>query len=548
MEISPVTPMTVLHICSGVKSDTSLIDVLSHSNRDTQYNYYSKKIKYTCMDMVPIRNNVVRVPYVCDDLFDCNYVLWKNANFKDKWFYGFITELNWINVGVTEITIQTDPWETWKFDLTFPVCYVERMHVNNDTFGEWKAPEPFDSSNKLLKLRNTTDYGRNGDYRIAVFYVPQYDFEPSTAGELTNFCVVRIINSDDIIDFYNENLKPLVDVGLQDNIIGAVVVPNFINATGKSLWSKSYSRSNYMNLDGYVPANRKLLTFPYNSLRVASQNGVQGEYWLENFSTDTMSFVVGGIVSLDMMLYGDFQTYERTSSTREEIPNMPYTNVVSGFPQPLLTGIQSLGYAQTASGLAMQAVASVKEYASSFITKSGISKQDVSSFMSRDNNMYAGRRPSERKAERGVNPGDLGNWLLDAGGKLLKGKEKDLERESIPDTAMITTLPASSSAWSVFRGEFQFLHSTIDREKAERYDVYLTRWGYSIQKITTPLISGRRVFNYIQTRDCNVYGNIPINALEAIRAMFNNGVTIWHNENGYDIGEWGGAAYGNPIL
>lgn len=550
MEISKVTPITTIKLCRGVKTDPSYSDVLTHANRTTQFNYYSKKAKKTCTNAVPVRNNVMRVPYCYDDIYDCNYVMWQNANFTDKWFYGFIRSMSWVNINVTEIKIEMDVWETWQFDLTFKTCFVERMHVSDDKIGKYKAPEPFDVSNKLMRLVDTTSYGTS--YKIAIFYVPDYDFEPALGYRgLTHFCVDRVVAPGDVVNAFNEYLKPLIDEGLQDNIIGAVMVPSFVTSIGKHTYNKTLDRRRFHDLDGYHPANNKLLTFPYNSLRVSTQNGLQGEYWFEEFEDNNMQFVVCGCASLDMMLYGDFENYLRTHSTRDSIPNQPYTNVVSGFPQCMLTGIQSLGYAQAASALAMQAVAGVKEFSSTIVQ--GLSGQNSgrgNNLINKLMNTPGARVISEFKNESMIGQAatktleTLGNAI----GGITEAKLNDVNREAQPDYAHITSLPSSTTGWAVFDGEFQFLHSYIDAERAERYDTYLTRWGYSIQGIAAPQLKTREVFNYVKTRDCNCFGNIYMPDLLSIRKMFDDGVTLWHEERGYEPGDWGGSAHGNKVV
>lgn len=64
-------------------------------------------------------------------------------------------------------------------------------------------------------------------------------------------------------------------------------------------------------------------------------------------------------------------------------------------------------------------------------------------------------------------------------------------------------------------------------------DDYFTRYGYLINETITPTFDNRTNFDYIQTVDCNIVGNIPQEDIDELEAIFNNGVTIWHNENTY---------------
>lgn len=61
--------------------------------------------------------------------------MYQNENYGNKWFYAYITNMEYENDGLTNITISTDVWQTWQFDINFKNSFVEREHVNNDTIG-----------------------------------------------------------------------------------------------------------------------------------------------------------------------------------------------------------------------------------------------------------------------------------------------------------------------------------------------------------------------------------------------------------------------------
>lgn len=534
MEITKLTPVTNVKLLRGVPLDTSLSDVMTHENQSAQYNFFSGYALKSLNNAVPIRNNVIRVPYTADEIMGCNYIMWQNANFANRWWYGFITSITWINTNVSEITIQPDPWENWQFYITFTPCFVERMHVSDDTLGRWRAPEPFDLSNKLNVFVEKTSYG--DENLIYVFYVPEGQYLPATQGDLVNMCYVSAVDPSNFSEFFEENLQPLIDVGLQDNIIGAVVAPKFLSGTAGGVHITAIDKSKYMRQDGYAPVNQKLLTFPYNSIRVGSVNGLQAEYMLENFgSGNTLYFHTYGSYSLDLVLYGEFKSYAFAGSDAiRPIPNSAYTSIVSGFPQPLFIGLQSLGFAQNAAALQYQATAGLADFAQSVVEKL------VS--------------PSNKGKFLGVAGNALDNrfGVLDAvyngAASLKEGYFNDLKRESTGQYARVGSLPSSTSAWHAWHGNFLFFHSCLKKETAEMYDKYLTRWGYSINETLLPAINGRRIFNYVKTSECSVRGDVGVDDLGTIRQMFDRGVTLWHQERGFVPGAWGGTASGNDIL
>ena len=70
---------------------------------------------------------------------------------------------------------------------------------------------------------------------------------------------------------------------------------------------------------------------------------------------------------------------------------------------------------------------------------------------------------------------------------------------------------------------------SIKNEYARIIDRYFSLFGYKVNDVKLPNITGRTNWNYVKTIDCNFSGNIPQPDLEVIKSMFNNGVTLWHN-------------------
>lgn len=58
-------------------------------------------------------------------------------------------------------------------------------------------------------------------------------------------------------------------------------------------------------------------------------------------------------------------------------------------------------------------------------------------------------------------------------------------------------------------------------------------YGYKVNNVKLPNITGRRNWNYVKTLDCNLLGEIPQEDLEELKQIFNNGVTFWHNPSSF---------------
>lgn len=140
-----VTPNTVLRL---IKNPLTLDNKnqLTFSNKTAQENYF-KSLPYTEITEISYqrRNSVIYFPAHIDDLLNYNYCMYQNTNYSDKWFYAFITDMKYVNDYNTEISIVTDVFQTWQFDLDFKNSFVERemINVSNDVIGANRVQERF---------------------------------------------------------------------------------------------------------------------------------------------------------------------------------------------------------------------------------------------------------------------------------------------------------------------------------------------------------------------------------------------------------------------
>jgi hypothetical protein len=79
--------------------------------------------------------------------------MYKNPDFKDKYYYAYITDIKFINPDMTEIKIKTDVFQTWQFDFIYKECFVEREHVNNDSVGLHTIPEGLETGEFIVNKR-----------------------------------------------------------------------------------------------------------------------------------------------------------------------------------------------------------------------------------------------------------------------------------------------------------------------------------------------------------------------------------------------------------
>lgn len=103
-----------------------------------------------------VNRGVARVGLKAEDIYDCNYMMFQNTNFGNKWFYAFITSVEYINNTVSEIAFEIDVMQTWYFDYELKECFVEREHCVYDEVGSSLTEEPVDLGSIICsKVSNT---------------------------------------------------------------------------------------------------------------------------------------------------------------------------------------------------------------------------------------------------------------------------------------------------------------------------------------------------------------------------------------------------------
>lgn len=127
MVIAPNSNITLLK----VPLELSNKNQLTFSSREAQFNYFNSLTKIELENATYQRKEgVIRFPELIDNLYEYNYVMYQNESYSDKWFYAFITNMRYLNDNVTEISITTDVFQTWQFDLEFKQSFVEREMID----------------------------------------------------------------------------------------------------------------------------------------------------------------------------------------------------------------------------------------------------------------------------------------------------------------------------------------------------------------------------------------------------------------------------------
>lgn len=83
-----------------------------------------------------------------------------------------------------------------------------------------------------------------------------------------------------------------------------------------------------------------------------------------------------------------------------------------------------------------------------------------------------------------------------------------------------------------FSSEFNTFTFRCMRAKTEYLkviDEFFSLYGYKVNSLKIPNITGRKNWNYVKTININLIADIPQEDIETLKNIFNNGVTLWHN-------------------
>ena len=126
MNVQPKTPIGEVRFLQ-VPLDNSYTDTLRFTDMPAQYSYFESLSGITIDGFTEIRTvdtDTIRVPVNSDELTRYNYMMFKNANYYDKWWFAFITGLEYVSPSMTLVTFEIDVMQSWQFEWLLRDCFV----------------------------------------------------------------------------------------------------------------------------------------------------------------------------------------------------------------------------------------------------------------------------------------------------------------------------------------------------------------------------------------------------------------------------------------
>lgn len=490
--VTSFSPLTTVRVLKNVPLDSSYTDTLDFSSVSAQTAYFASKAAYTFTNVAPVRiPNTIRLDIPADDIYNCNYVMFQNANFGSKWFYGFITKIEWLNVNACTVTYDLDIIQTWWFDIEINDCYVEREHSVTDNIGDNLVAENIELGDYVTETAEKTPFF---DYYVAViaagYQVEGQDPPGGYIGGLftgLNY-IAGPINNEAEVEQLKSYLQAVVNANQQDSVASTFIMPQAFYTTDSLAKSQRFdANKNYSSIGGYVPKNKKLFTYPYNYLQVSSASGQSKAYRYEYFANENeCGFLLSCALScnpeiiLEPIAYNS-QTY-----------NVDESLCLSGFPQFAWSiDTYKAWLAQNATGTMLQLVGNM--------VSTGLSIATGNPF--------------------GVAEGVLG--ISNTINNVVQASFKSDQTRGSQGTSTLT---------GTFEMNFYFYNRHLREDNLKIIDDYFSRFGYATKRLKKPNINSRPSWNYVKTLEANITGAVPFDDLARIKECFNKGITFWHGD------------------
>ena len=546
-----IEPNSRIDFLRGIPFDPSYENTMYFDNINQQVSYFDTKIAITLEDASYQRvdSGYMKVGWVEDtygrsvinQMYNVNYMRFKNTNFENKWFYAFVDNIQYINNNTVGVYYHLDVMQTWHFEYSFNECFIERQHTETDAIGSNTIPEDLELGDYVFGQPYEFTYTPRAIVVTAGLLDGTYTGGTVISG-LTSmgdtFSGVHYYTFDISTQTGLDNLNSLLETAYtsrekQNTIISIFMYSSYFMQGNKvPLETTVYlpaSGNDYM-IDNHVVRNKKLLTYPYNLIYVSNYQGNHAEYKYEYFSNPSQCKVkVWGSIGTNpgMVLYP--HNYKTSGDNFDEAITL------NGFPMcAWVNDAYKAWVAQNAGTINATIFAAGVSWGDTLIKgKNYIDGANNTKGISNFVNGMANYLNVKNKDS-------LMSKMISAQNQDLKDFSQSLGRSLIATAGIIGKMRDHAvqppQAHGNTNGDvlyqsgkmtFMIVNKHIRTEYADIIDSFFDMYGYAIHKCGIPNRNARPCYTYVKTVGCSLDGNVPVSDLKMIEDIFNSGIRFW---------------------
>lgn len=511
-----IAPGTLLNILHNVPLDTSYDHTLYFTTKEAQYSYFNSLAKYRAVNYTYVRYNdgIIRVGYKADDLYDCNYIMFQNTNFGNKWFYGYIKTVNYVSNDVAEITFEIDVIQTWLFDFEPDFCFVERTHTVSDAIGEHIEPEgveigeyilntyeeitTFTKMDVILGICDVSE-GAGGRVYDGIFSGAQLWAFKDTDFTGINAKINQYAQSPDSVTIMYICPNRLINEDDSDPPDGGILIPYTIMGREFTYTPANGNVTPTTAIDGYFPKNQKLHTYPYCFYHVDNGNGAELSLRYEFFTNGQVNLKIGGTIVQPVQIILNPMNYKMWSGAANTV-NKTLAITLNAYP------MCSWNMDSYKAWVAQNSVPMAVNTGVGLVNAIG--------------SALATQNPLVGAANF------VGNALNLTANAFTQVYQASIAADICKGNANSNNVNVSLRESTFYGGR-----CTISAEYARSIDDYFSKFGYAVKRLMKPIYNARPHWTYIKTIGCTVTGSVPCDDMKAICGMFDRGITFWMNGN-----------------
>ncbi len=557
-----VAPNSTIQLLNVVGLDNRYLHTYYFSSVSEQNNYYTARVKTTWGAQSYTRNtsNFIKVqvtPEALEATYNCSYLRFQNTSFGSKWFYAFVTSMDYINNQTIGITFEIDVLQTWLFGngLAVNPCYVERQTPTAEEDAPTVShpncePEPFNVTNYQYRILGDSDlFDRNGQHHYSVVITstlpPDYtDTGYYKYGMFTGLGIIskwcdEEVTAKQIAELLNQLTTAEDGTKETERVVSVIMLPSKLAPPetphpDAPKWEYDFTDKWSNTPNGYACTYNKCLRYPYNYIFVTDHNGTNYNLRKEWFEGNVIKFIgVPSFYGTGEFIFYPYNYKNITDDYNDKI-------VINNFPQCAYS-IDSYRAWIAHGGLAtlqtnMENLRLERETA---ITNAQIG-------------MYTGAGSTATKglgaAMMGANPGGVALTtslgILNSVGSYGQTVNSVQTAEqiasnnyevAISNAMAIPDMPCGSTAsntMSQIRALNAYAYQVFPSyDEFKRLDKFFDVFGYTQNSVRAPIYNPTASANgshmFVKTKMANVSGAAPAIALSAINKILDSGITFW---------------------
>lgn len=550
-----IVPNSEVYILKNVPLEPSFDHTIwfdSPEQQATAFTTYALAFYFNKVSYQRYPRPYITLDKTADELYNCNYMMFRNTAYGTKWFYAFITQIEYISNTTSRIYYTIDPMQTYLFDVNVGECFVEREHAMTDAIGDNLNPESFELGEYVYDADYFPNLFLKANYVICILATWKAVYEDNKwvikdastggvggvdsgiyTGLMKNLFTYDIANPQACVQDANAVIEAATKANKADGIVSITMYPKFFMnwsitgdlATGLVPHTVDSIPAFTGTFDGYKPKNNKLYTAPFCGVYVDNLQGNAANYAYEYFENRKPKFNIVGAVN------GNLECASIPLNYKGLPTNFQESLIMGGFPQcawnvdTFKAWIAQNKYA-IAAGVANTAIDTVKQVA---LAATGVGMAGEVAGMS-------AAMSGAGSAQTIQAVGQYANAYQNAQ-NVSYNTQGDILNKTINLVAQVKTASTqpnhargqqSSSVFCAmgYQG-FHYMPYRIQGQFAKIVDDFFSMYGYKTNRLKVPNRNGRKAWNYVKTCGCNLTGSAPADVTASLVQIYDKGITFW---------------------